>query len=153
MAYWWLINIRQNMFFFLATFKNTFVFNTRNFSISVRIFSIFLTAMNTNTPSAAHLSAGLVNPSQTTNSSGQPVEFNHAINYVNKIKVCFFKKCLKFLLFWSYFLLQNRFQTQPDIYKAFLEILHKYQKEQRNVKDSNGSYVPSLSESEVYAQV
>ena len=48
---------------------------------------------------------------------------------------------------------QNRFQGQPDIYKAFLEILHKYQKEQRNVKDSNGSYVPLLSESEVYAQV
>uniref|UniRef100_H2YZP8 Paired amphipathic helix protein Sin3a n=1 Tax=Ciona savignyi TaxID=51511 RepID=H2YZP8_CIOSA len=72
-------------------------------------------------------------PQQTTNAAGQPVEFNHAINYVNKIK--------------------NRFQGQPDIYKAFLEILHKYQKEQRNVKDSNGSYIPSLSESEVYAQV
>ena len=38
----------------------------------------------------------------------QPVEFNHAINYVNKIK--------------------NRFQNQPEIYKAFLEILHTYQK-------------------------
>lgn len=39
--------------------------------------------------------------------NNQPVEFNHAINYVNKIK--------------------NRFQGQPDIYKAFLEILHTYQ--------------------------
>uniref|UniRef100_A0A8C5HLH7 Paired amphipathic helix protein Sin3a-like n=1 Tax=Gouania willdenowi TaxID=441366 RepID=A0A8C5HLH7_GOUWI len=39
--------------------------------------------------------------------SNQPVEFNHAINYVNKIK--------------------NRFQGQPDIYKSFLEILHTYQ--------------------------
>ena len=46
---------------------------------------------------------------------GQPVEFNHAINYVNKIK--------------------NRFQGQPDIYKNFLEILHKYQKEQKQIKD------------------
>uniref|UniRef100_F6TJW6 Histone deacetylase interacting domain-containing protein n=1 Tax=Ciona intestinalis TaxID=7719 RepID=F6TJW6_CIOIN len=46
----------------------------------------------------------------TSSAPGQPVEFNHAINYVNKIK--------------------NRFQGQPDIYKAFLEILHKYQKEQ-----------------------
>ena len=50
----------------------------------------------------------------------QPVEFNHAINYVNKIK--------------------TRFAQQPEIYKAFLEILHTYQKEQRSIK-------------EVYAQV
>lgn len=42
------------------------------------------------------------------------VEFNHAINYVNKIK--------------------TRFQMQPDIYKSFLEILHTYQKEQRTIK-------------------
>uniref|UniRef100_A0A7N8XK10 SIN3 transcription regulator family member Ab n=1 Tax=Mastacembelus armatus TaxID=205130 RepID=A0A7N8XK10_9TELE len=52
-------------------------------------------------------------PVSSTQSGGpplqnnQPVEFNHAINYVNKIK--------------------NRFQGQPDIYKAFLEILHTYQ--------------------------
>lgn len=42
------------------------------------------------------------------------MEFNHAINYVNKIK--------------------TRFSQQPDIYKAFLEILHTYQKEQRTIK-------------------
>lgn len=30
---------------------------------------------------------------------------------------------------------QNRFQGQPDIYKQFLEILHTYQKEQRNLKE------------------
>ncbi|OCT87071.1 hypothetical protein XELAEV_18020764mg [Xenopus laevis] len=42
-----------------------------------------------------------------TMQNNQPVEFNHAINYVNKIK--------------------NRFQGQPDIYKSFLEILHTYQ--------------------------
>uniref|UniRef100_A0A669BFQ4 Paired amphipathic helix protein Sin3a n=1 Tax=Oreochromis niloticus TaxID=8128 RepID=A0A669BFQ4_ORENI len=62
-----------------------------------------------------------------------PVEFNHAINYVNKIK--------------------NRFQGQPDIYKAFLEILHTYQKEQRNAKEAGGNYTPALTEQEVYAQV
>ncbi|XP_058521474.1 paired amphipathic helix protein Sin3a isoform X1 [Ochotona princeps] len=65
--------------------------------------------------------------------NNQPVEFNHAINYVNKIK--------------------NRFQGQPDIYKAFLEILHTYQKEQRNAKEAGGSYTPALTEQEVYAQV
>ncbi|XP_024911927.1 SIN3 transcription regulator family member Aa isoform X2 [Cynoglossus semilaevis] len=65
--------------------------------------------------------------------NNQPVEFNHAINYVNKIK--------------------NRFQGQPDIYKAFLEILHTYQKEQRNAKEAAGNYTPALTEQEVYAQV
>lgn len=66
--------------------------------------------------------------------AGQPVEFNHAINYVNKIK--------------------NRFQGQPEIYKAFLEILHTYQKEQRNLKE--GIVSPAckpLTEAEVYSQV
>uniref|UniRef100_A0A673AJM6 Paired amphipathic helix protein Sin3a n=1 Tax=Sphaeramia orbicularis TaxID=375764 RepID=A0A673AJM6_9TELE len=68
-----------------------------------------------------------------TGANNQPVEFNHAINYVNKIK--------------------NRFQGQPDIYKAFLEILHTYQKEQRNAKEAGGNYTPALTEQEVYAQV
>nr|XP_061830842.1 paired amphipathic helix protein Sin3a-like [Nerophis lumbriciformis] len=78
-------------------------------------------------------------PVSSTPSSGpqlqnnQPVEFNHAINYVNKIK--------------------NRFQGQPDIYKAFLEILHTYQKEQRNAKEAAGNYTPTLTEQEVYTQV
>ena len=64
----------------------------------------------------------------------QPVEFNHAINYVNKIK--------------------NRFQQQPDIYKQFLDILQSYQKEQRSIKEGNA--VPGqkfLTESEVFTQV
>ncbi len=48
---------------------------------------------------------------------------------------------------------QNRFQNHPDIYKSFLEILHKYQKEQRILKEGgNISNVP-LNESEVYMQV
>jgi len=45
----------------------------------------------------------------------QPVEFNHAINYVTTIK--------------------KRFQYSPDTYKKFLEILHTYQKEQRGIKE------------------
>ncbi|ORX62697.1 hypothetical protein DM01DRAFT_1003788 [Hesseltinella vesiculosa] len=44
-----------------------------------------------------------------------PVEFNHAINYVNKIK--------------------NRFSGEPDVYKQFLEILQTYQKEQRPIQE------------------
>ncbi|KAI8379519.1 uncharacterized protein BYT42DRAFT_329822 [Radiomyces spectabilis] len=44
-----------------------------------------------------------------------PVEFNHAINYVNKIK--------------------NRFANEPDTYKQFLEILQTYQKEQRPIQE------------------
>ena len=49
---------------------------------------------------------------------------------------------------------QTRFQQHPDIYKAFLEILHKYQKEQRLLKEGGGgASVLPLSESEVYSQV
>ena len=47
-----------------------------------------------------------------------------------------------------------RFQGQPEIYKQFLEILHTYQKEQRNIKE--GIVVPGhkpLTEAEVYSQV
>lgn len=44
-----------------------------------------------------------------------PMEFNHAINYVNKIK--------------------NRFVREPETYKAFLEILQTYQKEGRAIQD------------------
>ncbi|KAG1146496.1 hypothetical protein G6F37_004665 [Rhizopus arrhizus] len=44
-----------------------------------------------------------------------PIEFNHAINYVNKIK--------------------NRFANDPDVYKQFLEILQTYQKEQRPITE------------------
>ena len=63
----------------------------------------------------------------------QPIEFNHAINYVNKIK--------------------NRFQGQPDIYKQFLEILHTYQKDQKAIKEGHRPTGPYLTEAEVYAQV
>ncbi|KAI9254321.1 hypothetical protein EDC94DRAFT_238533 [Helicostylum pulchrum] len=44
-----------------------------------------------------------------------PVEFNHAINYVNKIK--------------------NRFSSDPEIYKQFLEILQTYQKDQKPIQE------------------
>ncbi|KAI4091009.1 MAG: hypothetical protein LQ344_004390 [Seirophora lacunosa] len=44
-----------------------------------------------------------------------PVEFNHAIGYVNKIK--------------------NRFSQQPDIYKQFLEILQTYQRDLKPIQD------------------
>lgn len=68
-----------------------------------------------------------------TNGGTQPVEFNHAINYVNKIKL--------------------RFQSQPEVYKQFLDILHAYQKEHKNVKENKNSDRNCLTESEVYAQV
>ncbi|ORX58826.1 hypothetical protein DM01DRAFT_1301529 [Hesseltinella vesiculosa] len=49
------------------------------------------------------------------NGKRSPVEFNHAINYVNKIK--------------------NRFANEPDTYKQFLEILQTYQKEQKPIQE------------------
>lgn len=65
----------------------------------------------------------------------QPVEFNHAITYVNKIK--------------------NRFLNQPEKYKRFLEILHTYQKEQKILKEGSGNLPQgkTLTEAEVYTQV
>lgn len=70
---------------------------------------------------------------ESNNSQNQPVEFNHAINYVNKIK--------------------NRFQGQPEKYKRFLEILHTYQKEQKIHKDNVAVAEKTLTEAEVYSQV
>ncbi|XP_068599386.1 paired amphipathic helix protein Sin3b [Brachionichthys hirsutus] len=63
-----------------------------------------------------------------------PVEFDSAISYVNKIK--------------------NRFLDHPEIYRAFLEILHTYQKEQLEVKESRGSRGSSgMTEDEVFSKV
>jgi paired amphipathic helix protein Sin3a len=71
-----------------------------------------------------------------------PVEFNHAINYVNKIK--------------------QRFSNEPDTYKQFLEILQTYQKEQKPIHDvsaERGSVCLDasahclLASLQVYAQV
>ncbi|XP_053692753.1 paired amphipathic helix protein Sin3a isoform X2 [Sabethes cyaneus] len=73
----------------------------------------------------------------TNQQPNQPVEFNHAITYVNKIK--------------------HRFQTQPEKYKRFLEILHTYQKEQKIYKEgppgSCNVGAKQLTEAEVYTQV
>ncbi|KAK7474624.1 hypothetical protein BaRGS_00034103, partial [Batillaria attramentaria] len=86
------------------------------------------------TPPIPHSSQPPSIPATPPHSSNQPVEFNHAINYVNKIK--------------------NRFQGQPEVYKQFLEILHTYQKEQRNLKEGiGGPGGKPLTETEVYAQV
>lgn len=50
---------------------------------------------------------------------------------------------------------QLRFQSQPDIYKQFLEILHTYQKEQRCLKEGTPMQgrVGILTEKEVYEKV
>lgn len=82
--------------------------------------------------SQAHQS--IIQSEQTGNQQNQPVEFNHAISYVNKIKI--------------------RFQHQPEKYKRFLEILHAYQKEQKVLKEGTGQ-LPNkqLTEAEVYSQV
>uniref|UniRef100_A0A672HW34 Paired amphipathic helix protein Sin3b n=1 Tax=Salarias fasciatus TaxID=181472 RepID=A0A672HW34_SALFA len=67
-------------------------------------------------------------------SETSPVEFDSAISYVNKIK--------------------NRFLDHPEIYRAFLEILHTYQKEQLEVKESRGSRGSiGMTEDEVFSKV
>jgi hypothetical protein len=72
-------------------------------------------------PLAQQTAAAQPIPAQAAASSAQPlpkkapIEFDQAINYVTKIK--------------------TRFARQPETYKAFLEILHTYQKEQRTIKE------------------
>lgn len=53
--------------------------------------------------------------SARSSSERPPLEFNHAINYVNKIK--------------------QRYSGEPERYKQFLEILQTYQKEGRAIQD------------------
>jgi len=86
-------------------------------------------------PAQHGVTSGLQSASSGSNTTGPPVEFNHAIQYVNKIKVCY--------------------QNQPEIYKSFLDILHKYQNEQKMLKEGT-AFVPGyrpLTEVEVYALV
>ena len=49
------------------------------------------------------------------NTRKAPIEFDESINYVTKIK--------------------KTFEDKPGAYRAFLEILHAYQKEQKSIKD------------------
>ncbi|VDK50503.1 unnamed protein product [Anisakis simplex] len=72
-------------------------------------------------------------PSQNVElpSDQSPIEFNQAINYVNKIKA--------------------RFQNRPNVYRQFLEILHCYQQEQKGSRPQGESQ--SLTESQVYNSV
>lgn len=63
-----------------------------------------------------------------------PVEFNHAISYVNKIKVrCAIRTQTPASR--PNGVSQNRFQDKPEIYKQFLEILQTYQREQKPIQD------------------
>ncbi|KAH7923892.1 hypothetical protein BV22DRAFT_1035800 [Leucogyrophana mollusca] len=66
------------------------------------------------TTAAASFLGNLSNRNAVDNKSAG--EFNHAIQYLNKIKA--------------------RYSDDPDIYKQFLEILQTYQKEQKHLHDS-----------------
>ncbi|KAG1839224.1 hypothetical protein DFJ58DRAFT_812844 [Suillus subalutaceus] len=66
------------------------------------------------TTAAASFLGNLSNRNAVENKSSE--EFNHAIKYLNKIKA--------------------RYSDDPDTYKQFLEILQTYQKEQRQIQDS-----------------
>ncbi|XP_076454286.1 paired amphipathic helix protein Sin3a-like isoform X3 [Babylonia areolata] len=113
---------------------------------SMPISALNTAAATANTPAMSQLQTrrspahGLpsTNPPAHTapqGSGSQPVEFNHALNYINKIK--------------------NRFQGQQEVYKQFLQILHTYQKEQRNIKEQGrvGMSSKPLTETELYSQV
>lgn len=63
-----------------------------------------------------------------------PVEFNHAIGYVNKIKVNIFSYIHMMYPAHAAFQ-QNRYSGQPDVYKQFLEILQTYQRDLKPIQD------------------
>ncbi|KAI8981426.1 hypothetical protein BDB01DRAFT_851219 [Pilobolus umbonatus] len=73
-----------------------------------------LPSLSTYAPTSQH-SSRVYSPAEDQTKRRAPVEFNHAINYVNKIK--------------------NRFSNDPDTYKQFLEILQTYQKEQKPIQE------------------
>ena len=87
-----------------------------------------LIASGPSTPSAAHfLASGGLSGSHVPQTAAQPaqnraaapmMEFNHAIAFVNKIK--------------------NRFGSDPETYKQFLEILQTYQKDTRDIAEASG---------------
>uniref|UniRef100_A0AAY4E700 Paired amphipathic helix protein Sin3b n=1 Tax=Denticeps clupeoides TaxID=299321 RepID=A0AAY4E700_9TELE len=81
-------------------------------------------------PFSAQVSSGAASPFPA---KPPPVEFDSAISYVNKIK--------------------NRFLDHPEIYRSFLEILHTYQKEQLEAKESRSRGSVGMTEDEVFSKV
>ena len=74
----------------------------------------------------------------------KPVEFEEAINFVNKIKVrisldsvvCFNSfASLSCNLMTKNFLMQTRFQGDDHVYKSFLDILNMYRKENKSIDE------------------
>ncbi|XP_064197240.1 paired amphipathic helix protein Sin3b [Anguilla rostrata] len=84
-------------------------------------------------PSQEGQSGPLPSSSSPLCSEPSPVEFDSAISYVNKIK--------------------NRFLDHPEIYRSFLEILHTYQKEQLEMKETRGRGGGGMTEDEVFSKV
>ena len=74
------------------------------------------------TTAAASFLGNLSNRNAVENKSSG--EFNHAIQYLNKIKA--------------------RYSDDPDTYKQFLEILQTYQKEQRQIQDVCSMFFSSV---------
>lgn len=75
---------------------------------------------------------GILQGGQADLNKRGPVEFNHAISYVNKIKVSDRRTTQ-----WDKFIdtVKNRFSSAPEIYKQFLEILQTYQRESKPIQD------------------
>ena len=85
------------------------------------------------TTSATIISGPPTSLSSNPPAAPRPFEFNHAISYVNKVR--------------------SRFQSQPDTYRQFLEILHSYQTEQKSIKEGKQPNSKPLTESEIYAKM
>lgn len=62
-----------------------------------------------------NLRGDMTSKSQQSEEQKPPVEFNHAITYVNRVK--------------------GHFSNTPEVYKKFLEILQTYQKDQKPIEE------------------
>ncbi|KAA3680626.1 paired amphipathic helix protein Sin3a [Paragonimus westermani] len=88
--------------------------------------------------------AGIPNAHIYQQQQQQAQSFNHAVHYVNKIKVGINRIGNR-----ESNQLQHRFQGFPDVYKRFLDILQWYQKEQRHSDPLRGKQ----AEKQVYQDV
>lgn len=101
----------------------------------------------TKSPPTVEIASGVVKPmhdsprssSSSTNQSKKQPELDHARNYVRKIKVSFIISSFLFLLIifnnFSTTFIKVRFESQPEIYKSFLRILHTFHEEHHTIKD------------------
>lgn len=92
-------------------------------------------SLNQSMNNLAGVGSGMLQGTPADLNKRGPVEFNHAISYVNKIKVSLLPRAQWTNRRANEQFIQNRFSNAPEIYKQFLEILQTYQRESKPIQD------------------